>query len=296
MMKQSRGITLLLCGLLLSGTACAAASRPLAGLSYSPSGIAAETDLTRTVTPEQLRADLAPLAALTPRIRTYALANGLNQLIPTAKELGLTVSLGIGLRLDATLNGAEIDRALAVIKANPGVIDRVFVGNEVLEGDLGPGSGALRGYIGRIKAALADTGIKVGTGEPWSAWIDHPEVAAMCDFIGADIEPYRDGVPVAGAAAYTLQRYQQLVKAYPDKTVIIAETGWPTAGAVKKGAVPSQAAQTRYLRDFVRAATAAHTDYYIAEAYDQPWKAAREGVGGAAWGILDANRRPKFGF
>ena len=37
-------------------------------------------------------------------------------------------------------------------------------------------------------------------------------------------------------------------------------------------------------------------DYYIVEAFDQPWKAGNEGAVGAYWGLFDAHGDPKFRF
>ncbi len=288
---------LALCGVLfLSNPAGSAESPPLAGVAYSPSNVQTETQaaFAAAATLNKLRADLAPLKALTPRIRTYSVDNGLDQVVPVAKALGLKVSVGIWLGRDATKNGPEIDRAVATIKANPGTVDRVFVGNETLvRHDLG--ESALRAYMGRVKSALEGLNIEVGTAEPWNNWIDNPKLAERADFIGAHIFPYWDGVPEAEATAYVTRRYKELQAAFPNKKIVIAETGWPAAGPQYKGAIPSPAAQARYVKEFARVAAAARYDYYICEAYDQPWKAAREGgVIGAAWGIMDANLRAKF--
>ena len=37
-------------------------------------------------------------------------------------------------------------------------------------------------------------------------------------------------------------------------------------------------------------------DYYLIEAFDQPWKNTGEGAVGAYWGLFDATGHPKFGF
>ena len=37
-------------------------------------------------------------------------------------------------------------------------------------------------------------------------------------------------------------------------------------------------------------------DYYLIEAYDQPWKGGAEGAVGAYWGLFDADGNPKFPF
>jgi len=244
---------------------------------------------------EKLRADLAPLAALTPRVRTYSMAPGVDQVVPVAQSLGLKVSVGIWLQTDPAIDAAEVSRGIMAVLRNPTAVDRVFVGNEVLTSKF-QSVAALKARIAEVKAALAEGGIKdvaVGTAETWNMWLAHPELAAEADFIGAHIWPYWDGVPVADAVPYILRRYKELQAAFPGKKIVIAETGWPAAGPQNKGAIPSPENQERFVREFARAA--AGLDYYICEAYGQPWKAAREGgVVGASWGILEANGKPKF--
>lgn len=280
--------------LFLSFSVWGADSRPLAGLSYSPSGVQAEDDFARGVTEDHLRTDLTPLVGLTSRIRTYATDNGLDHAVPIAGSLGLKVSLGIWLGLYPDVNAAEIHRGVTAARKYPGTVDRVFVGNEVLTRKEMTVP-ALKAEIAKVKAALKGTNITVGTAETWNMWVAHPELAEGLDFIGAHIFPYWDDIPAAEATAYVARRYKELQTLFPNQKIVIAETGWPAAGPRRKGAEASPAIQAQYVAAFVRAAAAAHYDYYIVEAYDQPWKVTREAGGvGAAWGIMDAARRPKF--
>jgi len=83
---------------------------------------------------------------------------------------------------------------------------------------------------------------------------------------------------------------------FPDKPIVIAEAGWPSEGRVKKGSVPSPAMEAYFLRHFLTLAEEKNYDYYIIEAFDQPWKAEQEGAVGAFWGILDAEGGVKFNF
>ena len=48
------------------------------------------------------------------------------------------------------------------------------------------------------------------------------------------------------------------------------------------------------MRTFVQLAMEKGYDYYLMEAYDQPWKNANEGAVGAYWGLFDAMGAPKF--
>ncbi|MBX7198060.1 MAG: hypothetical protein K1X51_01635 [Rhodospirillaceae bacterium] len=289
-------MVLALSGVLFLGVpAFGADSRPLAGLAYSPSNIRTEAEFATSAPPDKLRADLAPLAAITPRLRTYAMSNGLDQVVPIAKDLGLKVSVGIWLQTDPAIDAAETTAGIMAVLRNPTAVDQVFVGNEVITSKY-QSIAALKARIAEVKAALTEAGLKdipVSTAETWNMWLAHPELAKDVDFIGAHIWPYWDGVPVADAVPYVLRRYKELQAAFPGKKIVIAETGWPAAGPTNKGAVPSQENQERFVRAFTHAA--AGLDYYLCEAYSQPWKAAREGsVIGSAWGIMDDARKPKF--
>jgi glucan 1,3-beta-glucosidase len=78
--------------------------------------------------------------------------------------------------------------------------------------------------------------------------------------------------------------------------VLIGETGWPAKGRRRAGARPGRVAEARYLRSFAREAGSRGWNYNIIEAIDQPWKRRLEGTAGGAWGVLDADLRPKFAF
>ncbi len=93
---------------------------------------------------------------------------------------------------------------------------------------------------------------------------------------------------------YVTDRLAMIKKAFPDKKIVIAETGWPSEGRVKKGSVPSASMEAFFIRKFLKLAASNDYDYYIIEAYDQPWKARQEGAVGAFWGLFDADRAPKF--
>jgi len=51
-----------------------------------------------------------------------------------------------------------------------------------------------------------------------------------------------------------------------------------------------------FLRRFVDRAQQEGYDYYVMEAFDQPWKERSEGKVGAYWGVYDAERQQKFAF
>jgi len=117
-------------------------------------------------------------------------------------------------------------------------------------------------------------------------------VAAAADFIAVHIIPYWDGVSYADAPAYVMSRYDEIARKYPNKPIVIAETGWPSSGPVRQSAVPSPENEAHFVRAFADLARQRHIDYFLVEAYDQPWKAAREGDA-PLWGLFDVHAVPK---
>ncbi len=147
--------------------------------------------------------------------------------------------------------------------------------------------------ISLIQKVKRSSPVPVTTGEIWTVWIDHPELASAVDFIAAHILPYWEGFDASTAVDHTIEFYDKLRQMHPGKRIVIAEFGWPSAGYNFHDANPGRIEQAEVLRDFVTRAEAYGIDYNIVEAIDQPWKTMEGGVG-PYWGIFDAARQPKF--
>lgn len=270
-----------------------AAARTFASLSYTPSGIDLEAELARGIEETRIRLDIEHLSRFTGHIRTYTVDRGHDRILPMAAKAGLKVSMGLWLGRDKAHNEREIARGLKLLATHAKIIDRVYVGNETLQRkELS--AGELAAYVRRVRAFVANPSVTIGTGEAWHEWQTFRELASACDFIGAHLYPYWDGVPLAQGIDYLARKYDELRAAFPDKPIVIAETGWPSAGPTKGGAVPSAAAQEQYARAFLARAAREKYDYSFFEAYDQPWKShGIEGAVGGHWGLFGRRREPK---
>ncbi len=268
-------------------------SGKVGGVSYNPSGIFDKKTFDLPVPEATIRGDLKQLATVTRRIRTYSVDRGLDRVPYIAKDFGLKVTLGIWLSDDRLRNEAELARGVEVIRDNPDVVDRVIVGNEaVLRGELNASD--VVAYMRRVRNAIANPKVEVGTADVWSVWLKYPTLAEGSAFVGMHLLPYWEGISSSQSMSYITDRLAMVKKAFPDKKIVIAETGWPSEGRVKKGAVPSASMEALFIRKFLKLAASQQYDYYIIEAYDQPWKAGQEGAVGAFWGLFDADRVPKF--
>jgi cellulose synthase/poly-beta-1,6-N-acetylglucosamine synthase-like glycosyltransferase len=148
----------------------------------------------------------------------------------------------------------------------------------------------LKSLIQRVKRMSP---VPVTTGEIWTVWRDHPELASAVDFIAAHILEYWVGIPAEKVVDETIDHYNKLRAIHPGKRIVIAEFGWPSAGYNMLKANPGRIEQAAVLRDFISRAEAYGIDYNIIEAFDQPWKTNEGGVG-MYWGMFDASRHAKF--
>ncbi len=260
----------------------------LASVSYAPFVASSHPDWGERPTVEQIRADLKAIAPYTRAIRTYSSTGGAELVPPIAAEFGLKVTVGAWIDKNHERNEQEIRSALELARHNSNV-NAIVVGNETMLRNETSADDLIK-LIQRVKKSSP---VPVTTGENWSAWIDHPELASSVDFIAAHILPYWAGFDASTTVDHTIEIYDKLRRLHPGKRIVIAEFGWPSAGYNFRDATPGRMEQAAMLRDFVTRAEAYGIDYNIIEAIDQPWKTAEGGVG-PYWGLLDASREPKF--
>ena len=261
---------------------------PLASISYSPYTRSQHPDLGDRPTEAQIRADLKVLSPYTQAIRTYSSTGG-GELIPAiAEEFGLKVTLGIWIDKNEARNEREIQSAIALARRYRNV-NAIVVGNETIY----RAEKTIPELIKLIQRVKRQSSVPVTTGEIWSVWVEHPELASAVDFIAAHILPYWEGVPTDKVVGQTIEFYDKLRRVHPGKRIVIAEFGWPSAGYNMLRAYPGRIDQATILRDFVSRADAYGIDYNVIEAFDQPWK-TNEGSVGMYWGVFDAARQPKF--
>ncbi|HET7329401.1 glycosyltransferase, partial [Dyella sp.] len=241
---------------------------------------------------KQIASDLKLLHRYTDRVRTYTMQQN-PQLYRLAHKEGLKVMAGaeIDKRLDN--NEREIELLIAKAREYPDTIDRVIVGNEVLfRGDLTVEQ--MAAYLDRVRANVRQP---VSIAEPDYIWLKYPELAEHVDFITIHLFPFWNGIARKDAVPAALGAYEQIRERYPDKHVVVGEIGWPSNGDRFKNADPSLSNEAIFLRQWFQVAQERGIDYYVLEAFDQPWKEnLGEGRTGAYWGMFGADRQLKFPF
>ncbi len=240
-------------------------------------------------TTETLRQDLQLLRDKVTSVRTYTSTDGIEQVPRLAWDYGLRVTAGAWLDKRLERNDQEIRNLIQNVRVYRN-IDRVIVGNEsVLRGDLTVNE--LISYLRQVRKRVK---VPVSTAEPWHVWLKYPQLAKEVDFIAIHILPYWEKIPAEHAVEWVVDRYQQVKRAFPKKHILLAEVGWPSGGNRLEVATPSLVNQAKFVRRFLNEAHKRGLDYFIMEAFDQPWKWSIEGSAGAHWGIFTVDRELKF--
>ena len=245
----------------------------------------------------EVEADIKLLAEKTHTIRTYASAEGVMPLIPAlARKYGVDMLQGAWLGGDKAVNAKEIAELIRSANANPDVVKRVIVGNEVLlRGDLTAED--LMAYIRQVQQAVKQP---VSYADVWSEYMKHPQLVQEVDFVTIHILPYWEDEPIAvdAAPAHIAKIYKQVQQeAYrrvPNIPILIGESGWPSAGRQRGHAVPGVVNEAKFIRALIKVANDNGFDYNIVEAFNQSWKSALEGVVGANWGMYSVDREEVF--
>ncbi|PWT87152.1 MAG: beta-(1-6) glucans synthase [Proteobacteria bacterium] len=245
------------------------------------------------IDPRQIDEDLARLKQITDCVRTYSVDHGLDQIPAIARRHGIKVLQGLWLSSLQELSRKQVETAIALARQYPDVITAVIVGNEVL----------LRGEMSApdlartIREVKAQVSMPVTYADVWEFWLRHRDIATAVDFITIHVLPYWEDfpIPVSEAPRHVDAIRQRVAEAFPGREILLGEFGWPSAGRMREGALPSPQNQARVFAEVLAQAQRQGYRVNLIEAYDQPWKRQLEGTVGGHWGLYDAYRRlPKF--
>jgi exo-beta-1,3-glucanase (GH17 family) len=259
-------------------------------VSYAPfRGLQSPIDPSIRIDAAQIEDDLRRLAKLTHCVRTYSTDFGLDQVAGIAARHGLKVIQGLWIGRDPARNRSEIETVIGLVKRHPDTIRSVVVGNEaLLRGEIAPD--ALAAIVRRVKSQVA---VPLTYADVWEFWLRAREVFDAVDFVTIHILPYWEDLPIPAsqAAAHVEAIRRKVAEAYPGKEILLGEVGWPSAGRMREGALPSPANQAQVIHDILAVAKRESFNVNVIEAFDQPWKEFLEGTVGGHWGFLDGDTR-----
>jgi len=252
-------------------------------------------------TKDQVKEDLMLLKPYVDGVRVYG-TDGANAYIPA-----LCDELGIDLHIGAWIDGLNSDEpnvhALAkVVNENHPSIKTAIVGNEVLARSAKNlvTEARLIELIELYKKDLSVKTVKTAAADTYPQWMmNRPNLAAAVDIVIWHTYGWWSGVDVSGAYPLVSKRYDDMLALYPNKPLILGETGWPSmydhvSADATSTSVGSEENQAKFYREALIGMRARNLPMWMFSAIDEKWKGTSgEGMVGAYWGIWDSARKPK---
>ncbi|MDR1919488.1 MAG: T9SS type A sorting domain-containing protein [Tannerellaceae bacterium] len=235
-----------------------------------------------SLTEEETRTRLAPLAKLTKWIRTHGtLNNGLPYINRIAKnELKLRTMIGVYVTNNDSENSAQIQGLRQILEAGPAP-DLISVGNECSLA--GVSAAKLAACIEAVRELVKSQGLVVPIGSvdiagaSWSS-----SVMDKLDFIGVNIyNGIWDATPESQMVAKMKQSYVDEAAKYQPKMTLLGETGAPYSGGTYTADGASQTASIAkalaFLQGFLPWVQGEQIPAFYFEAYDEPVKSQNGG-------------------
>ncbi len=303
------------------------------GICYGPyhkSGQAPGT----TIPLQQIETDISIIAEHFDFLRTYTVADNMDQVVGVAASKGLQVALGVHcyteLQGGAAKTKADIIKAVNAAKANTNTVVCIIVGNET---NLGVGynpnyldQSIVAGYMDFTKTKIDEAGISLpitsclsAGGADKNSEEYAPAILEKCRDLNAkdhrivmmNIYPYYGQVynyvhnnkpvtpgDISGNMDWSFDN--QGIKAAELKyglAVVIGEIGWPTGGTLPFQTVSNSELNFRTTLDWINGNNRDRQAYntFWFEMFDEPWKQNEPDGAGPNWGLYQSNAQtPKF--
>jgi len=235
----------------------------------------------------QIRADLTEIAKHAMAVRTYASTQGLERVPEIARELGLTVTLGIWLDKDVARNEREIAN-----RPRPGArypnVTRCVVGNETYLRHEHTAAELVK-IIRRVKR---DSPVPVATADHWKTFIDHPELVDAVDQVSPISFPTGRCMPKETGARGVAGALRPAAGGVPGQENRHRRVRLAERRAQFQQAVPNPITQAVLLRDFVARAMQGASTTTSSRRSTSPRNCSRQCR--TYWASSTASLRPKF--
>ena len=212
------------------------------------------------------------------------------------------MSLGWGLLPEQLLankedNLLQISRLIKLTNAYSDIVSSVSIGNEAAVSwtDHMVTTESLVRYARILKKGVSQP---VTFCENYVPWLDKLRpLAEELDVISIHTYPVWEYKSIEEGLAYTIENYNAVAKAYPDKQIIITEAGWATK-TNGRGIEPhhvNETNQQQYYEELMEWAEKEQVLVYYFEAFDENWKGSDDPLEPEKhWGLYRADRTPKL--
>jgi exo-beta-1,3-glucanase (GH17 family) len=268
---------------------------------------------------EQVRQDLLILQEQWQSLRLYASDSHSETVLAVIKNEGMPFDVMLGAYITAEVdnpecpwggvyppeqllankqeNKTQILRLKELANAYENIVSSVSIGNEasVSWTDHMVTTDSLVRYARLLKDGTSQP---VTFCENYVPWLDKLRpLAEELDVISIHTYPVWEYKSIEEGLSYTIENYNAVAQAYPDKQVVITEAGWATKtnGLGIDSHNVNQEFQRRYYQELMNWAEKEQVLVYYFEAFDENWKGSNDPLEPEKhWGLFRADRTPKL--
>ena len=268
---------------------------------------------------EQVKQDLLILQEQWQSLRLYASDSHSETVLAVIKNEGMPFDVMLGAYITAEVdnpecpwggvyppeqllankreNKTQILRLIELTNAYSSIVSSVSIGNEasVSWTDHMVTTDSLVRYARLLKDGVSQP---VTFCENYVPWLDKLRpLAEELDVISIHSYPVWEYKSIEEGLAYTIENYNAVAQAYPEKQVVITEAGWATKtnGLGIDSHNVNQEFQRRYYQELMNWAEKEQVLVYYFEAFDENWKGSSDPLEPEKhWGLYRADRTPKL--
>lgn len=268
---------------------------------------------------EQVRQDLLILQGQWQSLRLYASDAHSKTVLSVIKNEGMPFDVMLGAYITAEVdnpecpwggvyppeqslankqgNKTQILRLIELANTYANIVSSVSIGNEasVSWTDHMVTTDSLVRYARLLKGSVAQP---VTFCENYVPWLEKLRpLAEELDVISIHTYPVWEYKSIEEGLAYTIENYNAVAQAYPEKQVVITEAGWATKtnGLGIDSHNVNQEFQQRYYQELMNWAEKEQVLVYYFEAFDENWKGSSDPLEPEKhWGLYRADRTPKL--
>lgn len=203
-------------------------------------------------------------------------------------------------------NEQQVNELIRMAQEYPDVIVAVNAGNEIFVDWSWHKFGQedydkYIGWIHRIKEAVE---VPVTLADDYNFW-NKPwskQIAAELDFIVLHAYAMWNSKQLEEAVSWTASIYDDIQARFPDKQIVLGESGWATSSIKTNGderlivGEASEAAQAVFYEEYEAWLIENEVASFYFEAFDEKWKGGEDKPDGIAeknWGVFRSDRTPK---
>lgn len=252
---------------------------------------------------DQIVEDLLIMERHWDAFRLYSSDGNAGKILRVLRQNEIDLKVQLGVWIDGRMpseNARQVNNAITLANMYPDIVQAISCGNEIFGLSFSDiyvsDKNEIIGYIDQIKER---TEVQVTINDLYFVWTDDyfSDVVAALDFITIHLYGQWFNIPLENTVPFFNEVVIELRQKYPDKEIVIGETGWTTSKREGQfNPVADEESQKLFYADCQEWSEENSVIVFYFEAFDEPWKGDYEFEAETNWGFYYEDRTPKLVF